>query len=555
MKYLFLFVGAVALSACQAGAQVPPRPPGVPPIDVQDYSFQIALFDSTDEITATAVVTLIPTDTATSFQLDLVGESADGTGMRVVSLTENGDPVSFTHHQNQLAITPAAPLVPGQARAFSVAYAGVPADGLIISTNKYGDRTFFGDNWPERARHWLPVVDHPSDKATVTWDVTAPARVRVVANGARISERQVDARTRRTRYRSDVPIPTKVMVFGAAPFAVEQAGMLCGIPVESWVYPQNEQTGFYDYALALPIIAFLDSLLGTYPFEKLANVQSKTRYGGMENAGAIFYNEASVRGDRAAEGLIAHEIAHQWFGNHVTEADWPHLWLSEGFATYLTNVYFEHTQGVARLREMMAAQRETVLGYYEQNRDPLVDTTYADPNELLNPNAYQRGAWVLHMLRRHVSGGTLQAAGVETSPTDTSFFSGLRAYVARYGGRNATTDSLRLVMEQASGSALASFFAQWTRRAGQPTLDGAWRYDAAARQVHVTINQAQPGPPFNFPLDLGLVTAAGEMRITTVHVADSSHTFRLPFPHKPVQVVLDPQVWLLFRQGRFEEAR
>src|SRR5690554_1879840 len=171
----------------------------------------------------------------------------------------------------------------------------------------------------------------------------------------------------------------------------------------------------------------------------------------MENASSIFYDEHSVTGTRANEGLIAHEVAHQWFGNAATEADWPHLWLSEGFATYLTHVYTEYTYGEDARAAAMAQDRARVAAFAaQQPQRPLVDTAYADPTELLNPNSYQKGGWVLHMLRRHVG--------------DEAFFEGLRTYYTRYRGHNATTADFRRVMEEVSGQDLGAFFAQWTRR-------------------------------------------------------------------------------------------
>ncbi len=464
MKTLLLL--SLGLAACHADAQVPPRAHDLPPIDVQDYDFRVFISDTTDHIRVVATVALVPSEAAPSFWLDLVGIQPDGTGMQVADVYEAQGPEHtpialirpLRHEQNRLTITPNEPLVAGERRTFVITYAGIPGDGLIISTNTHGDRTFFGDNWPERARHWLPVVDHPSDKATVTWTVDAPVRVRVVANGRRGVQRCEGTRCTTTYY-TRVPIPTKVMVFGAAPFAVEEAGRVGGVPIESWVYAQDREAGFYDYALAVPITTFFDSLLTPFPFEKLANVQSKTRYGGMENAGAIFYNEGSVRGDRGAENLLAHEIAHQWFGDHVTEADWPHLWLSEGFATYLTNVYVEKTKGAAQAEAMRREQRATVLGYYEENRDPLIDTTYADPNELLNANPYQRGAWVLHMLRRHLA---------RTGEGDAVFFEGLRRYVETHGGGNATTDDFQHAMESVTGNRSTRFSSSGRAARGSP---------------------------------------------------------------------------------------
>src|SRR6266700_2106852 len=166
------------------------------------------------------------------------------------------------------------------------------------------------------------------------------------------------------------------MVIGAAGFAVQYSGTINGTPVYSWVYPENKEKGFYDYAQAVDILPFYIKHVGPYAYEKLANVQSKTIFGGMENAGAIFYSENTVTGTRVSESLLAHEIAHQWFGDMATETDWSHLWLSEGFATYMTILYFEKK--------------------YEK---PVVDSSVTNYMELLNANSYQKGGWILHMLR------------------------------------------------------------------------------------------------------------------------------------------------------------
>src|SRR5690606_33381103 len=167
--------------------------------------------------------------------------------------------------------------------------------------------------------------------------------------GARVEESDIEGDRRRTHTRSEVPIATKVMVIGVARFAVDHVREVNGIPVTSWVYPQDRDAGFSDYARAAAILDYFDSHIGPYPYLKLANVQSKTRYGGMENAGNIFYSEGSVTGTGRSEGTIAHEIAHQWFGDSVTEADWYHVWLSEGFATYFTLLWYEHAYGRDRM--------------------------------------------------------------------------------------------------------------------------------------------------------------------------------------------------------------
>ena len=216
---------------------------------------------------------------------------------------------------------------------------GKPQDGLVISKNKFGAPTIFADNWPNRARHWYACHDHPSDKATYTFDVLAPSSYEVVANGYLKKKIQSQNQNILWQYQIDEPIPTKVAVIGVADLRSKNMDTIQGIRVSAFVYPEDSINGFASFEVAPTFLDFYQKIIGPYPFAQLHNVQSTTRYGGMENAGCIFYDEASLNNNRKSKLLIAHEIAHQLFGNSVTETDWQHLWLSEGFATYLTNYY------------------------------------------------------------------------------------------------------------------------------------------------------------------------------------------------------------------------
>jgi aminopeptidase N len=508
---------------------------------VQHYSFDLTLADSTDRIRGEAEVRVrFTTDTLSAVRLDLIGppSSPEGTGMRVQAVMHDGADLEVQQANNHVRITPATPPTTNAVRTYTIRYAGIPADGLIIGTNQHGERTFFGDNWPNRARHWLPVVDHLADKATVSFSVTAPPRYAVVSNGTLVRD-TTRGTTRTTTWRTDEPLPTKVMVVGVADFAVDRVATVAdSIPVQSWVYPQDRTEGFRDLGQAPDVVRFFIENLGPFPYEKLANVQSTTRYGGMENATAIFYSEQAVSDGEDDTNLIAHEIAHQWYGNSVTESDWPHLWLSEGFATYLAGLYLEHAQGSAALTRYMERARRRVFAYTRQNPDtPLVDTTYADPAELLTTNPYQKGAWVLHMLRRTVG-------------TD-AFWDGLRAYYARYRDGNASTSDFQAVMEDVSGQDLGTFFQQWTRRAGHPSLEGTWRFDADANACIIDLRQTQNGPPFDVAVDVGIMTdgatdgAANGGLVQTLDLTQAQQSFRVDCAASPSQVVLDPNTHLL----------
>ncbi|MEZ4699855.1 MAG: M1 family aminopeptidase [Rhodothermales bacterium] len=501
-------------------------------VDVLDYEFRIAVDDASDRIEGETLIT-VRFDRAGVERLTLDLVTAAGPrepGMQVAGVRENDRTIRFEHAADRLVLHLSSPSQAAEERRFSISYGGIPVDGLIIAKNRHGNRTFFGDNWPNRARNWLPTIDHPSDKATCAFVITAPNHYQVIANGRLVEETDLPGERRRTTWRTDAPLPTKVMVFGAARFAVRYEGEVADVPVQTWVYPEDRDDGFYDFAVAMDMLRYFDNRIGSFPYAKLANVQSKTRYGGMENAGAIFYNENAITGERSNESTVAHEIAHQWFGDSVTEADWPHIWLSEGFATYFAELYLEHAYGRSRLVADMAEAREAVIRFFRRSPTPLVDTRTDDPNQLLNTNSYQKGGWVLHMLRGLIG--------------DDAFWIGIRSYYATHRDANATSDDLRQAMEQAAGQELGWFFDQWLYRPGQPKLRVTHGYDAANKQLTVTVAQRQAGAPFRFPLDLDLVTG-GDVRRERVLVDQAEHTFRFELDRPITELVVDPDVALL----------
>ncbi len=370
-------------------------------IDVLKYTFEIEVNDQSDSIKGRATITVQLLSATKEIALDLGTADAAGKGMYCSAVSAAGIPdIKGLHSNNTYLVRLPAEMQAGDTITMIVTYSGIPADGLIISKNKYGHRTFFADNWPDRGHYWLPCHDDPADKAPVEFIVTAPQQYQVVANGIMIEETNLAANKKMTHWKEDVPISTKVMVIGVAAFAVSLSGVIndC-IPVYSWVYPEDRDKGFYDYAQAATILPGFINNVGPYAYKKLANVQSKTRFGGLENANTIFYSESSVTGTRKSETLLTHEIAHQWFGNYATEKLFAHLWLSEGFATYMTILYMESKYGKDTAIAMLKEDREQAIAFGKTNPLPVVNGT-SDYMSLLNANSYQKGGWVLHMLRK-----------------------------------------------------------------------------------------------------------------------------------------------------------
>ena len=517
MRKSYLLLAALTLSMAAKAQQ-----PGAV-IDVQHYKFAITLNDDNNNIKGTASVTTKFLKTASAFALDLAKKDDKGKGMLVTALKENGKALHFTQDDDKVTISTTGKK--GSLHTYVLSYQGVPSDGLIISTNKHGHRTFFGDNWPNRGHNWLPLVDHLADKATVEFVVTAPAHYNVVANGLKLEEKLLPNKLKLTHWKETAKLPAKVMVIGVADFAIDHPGNPNNIPVYTYVFPEDKEIGFKNYAVATKIIPFYNEKVGPFPYKKLANVQSKTIFGGMENAGAIFYYENSVLG-QDIEPLMAHEIAHQYFGDAVSEKNWWHVWLSEGFATYMTNCYMESRYGVDTLKHAEKADRRAVLAFEQKYKAPIVDSAFTGKlMNILNDNAYQKGGWVLHMLRRKVG--------------DDAFWKGISTYYKLYTGGNAYTDDLRVVMEKASGQDLKQFFKQWLRTAGHPDLNITWKYNAANTAIDIHVEQTQD-ELFEFPLE---ISVNGKMIKTDI----KAKTVNIVAPLTPDQngVVVDPNVNLL----------
>ena len=541
-------VAAALLAAATAALPAPTQAqlPGAA-IDVLDYRFELELSDRTDEIEGRAAIAfrvLRPVgevefdldDPAADSGLEAGGKAGDGRpvgGMVVSSATLADTALRFRQQDDRLLVTLDREAAAGEQRRIEIRYRGVPADGFTIGTNRHGERTFFADNWPDRAHHWLPVVDHPSDKATVAFVVTAPAHYQVVATGAFVEAVDLGDGMRRTEWRSGAPIATKVMAVGVARFARHRQAEVNGVPVEIWVYPQDREVGLRAFAPGPRVLGSFERRLGDYPYAKLANVQTTTRWGGLENAGNVFYDEDAIHSQSGIETLIAHEIAHQWFGDSVTESDWPHVWLSEGFATYLTACYLDWTYGRGRFMGQMDAARERVFAYAAEAPDSvIVPESVPDPRRLLSPNVYQKAAWVLHMLRGEVGDGT--------------FWKGMRTYYERFRDRNASTADFAAVMEEVSGRELEWFFEQWLRRPGVPELEIEWRFDEATSAVELTV--AQLGPTiYRLPLDVEAVLDDGRIVRGRVDVEGERTTASLLVPARPERLRIDPDAWLLMR--------
>jgi aminopeptidase N len=227
--------------------------------------------------------------------------------------------------------------------------------------------------------------------------------------------------------------------------------------------------------------------------------------------------------------LIAHEIAHQWFGDSVTESTWSDLWLSEGFATYFAALFVQRFEGEDAFRALMNNASLAVFAYEKKKLVPIFDRDTENLMELLNPNNYQKGAWVLHMLRSQLG--------------DDAFFRGIRDYYTTHENATASSENLRAALEKASGKNLRAFFARWVYDSGHPQYELAW-YWLGKREVRIVLSQRQIGNAFVDPVPVTISTATGKREIV-LKPTGKLFIERVPLRQKPTSIEVDPQNVLL----------
>lgn len=466
--------------------------------------------------------------------------------MTITSVKVSDAPARFDQLKDKLHIQLPRAFKTNETLNIAINYRGRPADGLILTMDKAGKPSATGDNWPDRVHHWIPCLDHPSAKATVNFTVTAPARDIVVANGQLTATRANPDTTRTWTYKETRPIPPYCMIIAVGEYAQSEPRPNT-IPPLSYYVPQTDRdSAVRGFSAAPHAMRFFSERVAPFPYEKLALIVGATRFGGMENSSAIVFSGSLFSKPVDAQPLsprfnirrglmevTAHELAHQWFGDAVSIKTWSDLWLSEGFADYFAGLFIERYEGQEAFREYMRLAAEKYFNYERGRRAPIYDTETEDLFKLLNPNNYEKGAWVLHMLR-----GTLG---------DAVFFRGIRDFYLKHEHKVASTEDLRAALERASGMNLREFFARWVYASGHPRYEAAWSWQALkGRRGLLTINlkQTQAVAPFLTPLPVEIVTGSGTRRLMLTPLNRETN-LRLPLASRPVEVRIDPDEIIL----------
>jgi len=441
-----------------------------------------------------------------------------------------GMPLGFTRTDSTLEIAVVPPPSPGDTVTVAVDYGGDPTRGFYVySTAAY---TF---TEPNGSRYWFPCRDVPWDKATLALHGHVPSTRMLVGNGVLDSVTVGLPGESVYHWREDHPLATYLMAAAISDYAEVHVPSAV-TPLTWYVYPSHVAAAESTFQHLDAMIAFYDSTLVPYPFDKYAMCEANFG-GGMEHQSATLMGESIVTAGVGDESIAAHELAHQWFGDLVTTDGWSHVWLNEGFATFYEAAWQEAFYGPARFAERMQADEDEVTWWMTNRLDvPVVDPPAAG---LFNGLVYYKAAWALRMLRDLVGKSAFDLA--------------VRDYLTAHAFGNATTDDFRAAVEARYGQALDWFFDQWlVTGTGKPEVIYMPRFDPVASgwRVQVAVRQVQASPTvFRFPVDVRVTTTAGTVdAVRWVEAADQALAVEVADP--PLAVALDPDNKLL---GDFTE--
>jgi aminopeptidase N len=446
--------------------------------------------------------------------------------------------LSFSHQDNLLTVAFAKNYKKGESFAIEINYSGRPTSGLYYDYHGSAPIIYSLDE-PSDARNWFPCYDHPSDKATADLNITVPSEMMAASNGTLMEVKSNLDNTKTFFWQVSYPIATYLISVAATNYVTFSHTYTTGnedMEVIYYVYPELLQEAKTDFANTVAQIEFYSEVFGEYPFlgEKygMALIPGGTA---MEHQTCTSYPARVIDGEQAYDWLIAHELAHQWWGDLVTLADWPEIWLNEGFATYSDALWWEHLYGMAGLKSRMQDFRSILLERYSGPQHAIYDPPQG---YLFSAIEYEKGAWVLHMLRFVVG--------------ENNFWKILKTYPQRYAYDSVTTDDFKAVCEEISGADLDWFFDQWIYEPGYPRYEYSWGHSGPTT-VRVIIKQTQETYSlYSMPIELQIVLPSGTVK-RTVWVDEQVNAFDLSFAEPPSDVLFDPDEWILCYRGDFQK--
>lgn len=484
---------------------------------------------------------------------DLTAIELDAIDMSFASIDLDGRPTTGMHYDGKrLRIELGRTYKRGQQLSLAIAYQCTPARGLYFvgPDEAHPNRPLecWTQGQDEDSRFYFPCVDAPLLKSTSEVLCTVSDDLFVLSNGDLKSTRDLGDGRKQWHYGLDFPHSPYLITLVCGQFAeIKDKAPETG--VEVYYYgPKGREADLRRSLQATPaLIDFFSKTIGVpYPFRRYSQIfVGDFIFGGMENTSATTLTAEAMLDERAAidqdiEALVAHELAHQWWGDLLTCREWPEAWLNEGFATYFEYVWRTHARGRDEADVELLGDLDTYLDEAGDYQRPIVCRQFEEPIDLFDRHLYEKGGRVLHMLRHELG--------------EEVFWRALRLYVERHARRSVETRDLARAVEDASGRNMDRFFHQWTDHAGHPELECTWEWDADKGLGSLRVEQKQDGDRVYELRSCVRFEVDGQELDEPIHIRLRSHTFEWKLAKAPTQVVFDPGDVLL-KTVQFDKPR
>jgi aminopeptidase N len=532
-------IGALLTSWASLRADEPLRTAGDRPFEIKHIRLDLRVDLAKKTVDARATLDVRALRPIASLSFDAV--EFEVRGVSVARGEQDASPTRFSHDGQKLAIDLDRPWPGDEAGTIRVDYrVREPRSGLHFfgPTDAEPDvpLTVWSQGEAITNRFWFPCVDRPNQRQSTELVVTVADGYEVLSNGKLLNRKANDDQTVTWHWRQEQPHVAYLVTLVVGKFDVTREDWN-GLPVSYYVPRGRQPDVARTFGRTREMLDFFSKRFGiAYPWEKYAQVVvEQFTAGGMENTSATTLTDRALLNERAfldtnPDGLIAHELAHQWWGDLVTCRDWSHLWLNEGFATFAEVIWAEHHLGANEGAYLLVEKgRSAMAGGKER---PVVDRHYSTPASMFDARSYPKGGWLLHMLRRQVG--------------EEAFWRGLSRYGTEHRLRSVETADLRRTFERETGRDLERFFYDWTERPGHPVLEIASEYLPETKQVRLVVKQTQAGEAFHVPLKV-LLRGGSESKMVLVEqgLSEKEHTFFALVSDRPTRIDIDPEQSLL----------
>ncbi|HEV2916008.1 MAG TPA: M1 family aminopeptidase [Pyrinomonadaceae bacterium] len=537
-------------SKAGAGQNILPRrsppqgPVQLPPartFDVQHYLIRTRFDAQTRTVIGDETITLKPLNAGfRSFALD-----ASDMKIESVALSPSQALLEWTQPPDKLLIALDRAYGPGDTISVRILYRANPQRGLYFVPARQGTSIskpaqIWTQGEPEENHHWFPCYDYPDDKATSEQYITTSNSEIAISNGALVETAYNADGTRTFHWVMKQPHSTYLTSLVVGDY-VKLTDAYKSVPLEYYTYRGTERVALRAFSQTPEMMSLFTQVLNyKYPYDKYAQtIVSAFFSGGMENITATTHSDSEILAandaaggvTEATEDLLAHELSHSWFGDLVTCKSWKHLWLNEGFATFMEAVFREHKEGRdAYLLQMRQNARLYLLEDRLRYRRPIVYDRYRNPSDIFDATLYQKGGLIIHMLREAVG--------------DALFWKSLNRYLDEHKYGLVETADLQRAFEQTSEKRLDWFFDQWVYKAGYPELRVRYSYRPASRLLTLSVEQTQLADDttpevFRLPVEIEVTTAGGRSRVLPIVINSRKQLFTFKLEARPLLIRFD----------------